>query len=263
MINYLALAIAVILSGVAAYYSVIGLALIFAGAFWPVVVMGGVLEAAKLVTASWLYRYWHVTPKLIKGYFISAITILMLLTSMGIFGFLSKAHIEHTTKATDNSYIIKQLEQQIQIEEKRVSNAQRNLDALNRELEGIDIDKVSRIRNSQARARQALNNEIKDANGVVKKLQTELLPLQQESAKAIAEFGPLKYVAELIYGEQANTKLDSAVRIVIIMLIFVFDPLAVLLIIAVNIGFSRPEKTLIKKRKKGTIEIEEKLIQDM
>ena len=92
---FLTLLIALALSGVAAYYSVIGLAAIFPGSFLPIVIMGSTLEAAKLVTVSWLYRNWKVAHFGMKSYLTVATVILMLITSMGIFGYLSKAHLEH------------------------------------------------------------------------------------------------------------------------------------------------------------------------
>ena len=93
-IAVLTLLSALSISGVAIFYSVIGLATIFPGASWPVVIMGGVLEVGKLVTASWLYRNWQFTRWLLRTYLTIAVIILSLITSMGIFGFLSKAHLE-------------------------------------------------------------------------------------------------------------------------------------------------------------------------
>ena len=93
-IAILTLLSALSISGVAIFYSVIGLATIFPGAFVPVVIMGGVLEVGKLITASWLYRNWKFTPFMLKTYLTTAVIRLSLITSMGIFGFLSKAHLE-------------------------------------------------------------------------------------------------------------------------------------------------------------------------
>ena len=109
---YLTFLAAFLLSGIAAYYSIIGLAAIFTGAFWPVVIMGGALEFAKLVTASWLYRNWKETSFLLKSYLTAAVVVLMLITSMGIFGFLSKSHIDSTLDAGANSVEIKTLNTQ-------------------------------------------------------------------------------------------------------------------------------------------------------
>ena len=88
---------AIALSGIAAYYSVIGLAQIFPGSYWPIIIMGSVLEAAKLVTVSWVYNNWKNTFSALKVYFLIAVVLLMAITSMGIFGYLSKAHIEHSS----------------------------------------------------------------------------------------------------------------------------------------------------------------------
>src|SRR6056300_1260595 len=94
-IALLTLLSALSISGVAAYYSIIGLATIFPGAFWPVVIMGSVLEAGKLVCASWLYRNWKRTNILLRSYLFFAVIVLIMVTSMGIFGFLSKAHLQN------------------------------------------------------------------------------------------------------------------------------------------------------------------------
>ncbi len=111
---------ALLLSGIAAYYSIIGLAAIFTGAFWPIVFMGSVLEMSKLVTASWLYRNWKTCPLLLKSYLTSSVVILMIITSMGIFGFLSKAHIDSTMEAGVNSVEIRTLNQQEKIAKERL-----------------------------------------------------------------------------------------------------------------------------------------------
>ena len=97
---------AIALSGVAGYYSIVGLAAIFPGSYLPVMIMGSVLEASKLVTVSWLYNNWKQCPLLIKTYLCMAVTILMLITSMGIFGFLSKAHLEHSS---DNAPLLNKI----------------------------------------------------------------------------------------------------------------------------------------------------------
>ena len=118
----LTLLTALLLSGVAGYYSVIGLAAIFPGSFWPIIIMGSTLEAAKLVTVSWLYRNWKLVPVGMKMYLTSASVILMLITSMGIFGYLSKAHLEHSA---DNAPIVSK----VQLLDEKIKVAKENLDA--------------------------------------------------------------------------------------------------------------------------------------
>ena len=106
---YLVLFVALAISGVAAWYSIAGLAAIFAAAKLPIIIMGSTLEAGKLVTASWLYQNWSRAPLLLKSYLTLAVAVLMFITSMGIFGFLSKAHIDQTLVSGDNTLLIEQL----------------------------------------------------------------------------------------------------------------------------------------------------------
>ena len=118
---YLTFLSAILLSGIAAYYSIVGLAAIFVGAFWPVVFMASSMEFAKLITASWVYRNWKTAPKLLLAYLTTAIVVLMLITSMGIFGFLAKAHIDSTLDAGANTVELKTLNIQQKITEERLN----------------------------------------------------------------------------------------------------------------------------------------------
>ena len=111
---------AIALAAIAAFYSIIGLAQIFPGAFWPIVIMGSVIEIGKLVTVSWLYNNWKDTPFLLRTYFLSAIVVIMIITSMGIFGFLSRAHIESNIVVGSNSVQLQILDQQEQISKDRL-----------------------------------------------------------------------------------------------------------------------------------------------
>lgn len=207
---------ALLLSGIAAYYSIIGLAVIFAGAFWPVVVMGSALEFAKLVTASWLYRNWQNTNILLKTYLTSAVVILMLITSMGIFGFLAKSHIDSTLDSGANTAELRTLNQQQKIAEERLDYLLKR--AGNPETASAQID----------RQIQSTQRELSDIN-------KKRLPLLKEENKLVAEIGPIKYVADMFFGT-GDDALDKAVRLVIFTIMLVFDPLAVLLLIAGNIS---------------------------
>ena len=131
----LTLLTALAISAVAAYYSIIGLIAIFSAAVIPIAVMGVVLETGKLVTAAWVYHNWKRTPKLLKSYLISAVVVLMFITSMGIFGFLSKAHIEQTTVTSDNTLQIELIESQIQRERTTIKRAEDTLGQLDSALE--------------------------------------------------------------------------------------------------------------------------------
>lgn len=235
---------AVILSGIAAYYSVIGLIAIFSAAAIPVAIMGGSLEAAKLVVASWLYRYWRAIPLLMKVYFTFSLVILMLITSMGIFGFLSKAH-------SDQSLVGGDVVARLSMYDDKIKTAKDNIEANRRALKQMDeavdqvmarstteggADKAVNIRRSQAKERARLQTEIAAEQRVIAKLNEESAPIRTEIRKIEAEVGPLKYIAALIYGDNPDENmLERSVRWLIILLICVFDPLAVLMLIAANL----------------------------
>lgn len=239
MINYLMLFVALLLSAIAAFYSIAGLAAIFAAAVIPIVIMGSVLEAAKLISASWVYRNWNTAPTTIKYYLTAAIVVLMFITSMGTFGYLSRAHIEHTYSQSDNSIVIKNLEREIKSEEQSIVTAQRSIDILDRLVSEADTKDANWIRNRQRKEREALNSIIRDASDRITTLNTELTPYRQQSAALEAEVGPLKYVADLIYGESNKELLEKAVRWVIIIIVIVFDPLAVVMLLAANHSFNQ------------------------
>ena len=233
---------AIALSSIAAFYSVIGLAQIFPGSFWPIVLMGGVLEIAKLVTVSWLYNNWDVTNRAMRYYFLVAIVFLMLITSMGIFGYLSKAHLETNITVGANSVQIKTIEQQEKIAKDRLAYLLKKA--------GDDPDKIAR----------RTDNAIQKTQEELKKLSEQKLPLLKEENALLAEVGPIKYIAEAIYDKEDPNFIDKAVRVVILVIIVVFDPLAVLLLIAANQSYKRirleeePQLPVKKVRKKKTLD---------
>lgn len=241
---YLVLLVALAISGVAAWYSIAGLAAIFAAAKIPVIVMGSVLETGKLVTASWLYQNWNKVPFLLKSYLTLAVVVLMFITSMGIFGFLSKAHIDQTLVSGDNTLLIDQINQKITREQKRIDDANLVIAQLDSAVQTlIDYDRIRgddgaiAVREAQKDERDNLNNIIDNAYSIMGDLQSDRLELSQEQLSIEAEVGPIRYIAELIYGDETNEAiLNSAVRIVILIIIFVFDPLAVLLLVAANMS---------------------------
>jgi hypothetical protein len=246
-VAWLTLIVALAISGVAAWYSIVGLMAIFAAAALPIAIMGGVLEVGKLLTASWLYQNWKTAPKLLKSYLTTAVIVLMFITSMGIFGFLSKAHIDQTLVGGDNSLEIQSLDQQIEQEQRRIKDAElviRQLDAAVQTL--IDYDRIRgrdgaiAVRQSQAVERTSLSGIISEASKNIKQLREEKQPLQKQQLQLEAEVGPIKYIAELFVKDSTDV-IDDAVRWVIITIIFVFDPLAVLLVIAANISLSKPK----------------------
>lgn len=235
---------AMALSGVAAYYSVIGLAAIFPGSFWPIIIMGTVLEAAKLVTVSWLYRNWKVVHIGMKSYLTVATVILMLITSMGIFGYLSKAHLEHSSDTAP-------MASKVQLIDEKIKVVKENLDANRKVIKQMDemVDQTMGrsndekgiansvvIRRNQQKERSRIQTENETYQKTISQLTEERFPLQIELQKAESDFGPIKYVAELIYGSGDKDIIDKAVRLVIMLIMVVFDPLAILLLIAANMS---------------------------
>ena len=206
---------AIALSVVAAYYSVIGLAQIFPGSYWPIIIMGSVLEISKLVTVSWLYNNWNDTVRIMRYYFLIAIILLMLITSMGIFGYLSKAHLDTNVNINANSVQLKTLETQERIAKER-------------------LNYLLQRAGDPATATKKIDTQIQEVQAELKKLSSEKLPLLSEENLLMAEVGPIQYIAELFYTKDDAGFIDKAVRLVIIIIIVVFDPLAILLLIASN-----------------------------
>jgi hypothetical protein len=241
--TYLLFGTALLLSATAAYYSIMGLIAIFAAAVIPIFIMGTLLEVSKLVVASWLYRSWKEIPKLMKAYFLSALVVLMLLTSMGIFGYLSKAHLDQAIPSGDIAAKLSLIDEKIKTEKENLNASRKELSqldsqvdqTLSRTTDSIGADRAISIRKGQQRDRARILNEIGTAQTKIAKLNEERAPAASEVRKVEAEVGPIKYIAALIYGDTADYNLlESAVRIVILLIVFVFDPLAVLLLVAAN-----------------------------
>lgn len=250
MMALLALIAGLLLSSTAAFYSIIGLLAIFPGAIIPITLMGGSLEFAKLVAASWLYRHWTIAPKVIKGYFVFAIIVLMFITSLGTFGYLSKVHLESSIGVADNSLEISRIEQQIAVQQRKIDNAQRTLESLDSVVDKAFID-GARIRSQQKAERTALNSTIENSDAEINRLSSAIAPLRRANIESEAKVGPLKYIAELIYGkDEAKNYFDNAVRFVIILIVLVFDPLAVLLLIAANISYNQMKEESAEEKEK-------------
>lgn len=347
--KYTILLSALSISLVSAYFSIIGLTTMFPAAFWSIVIMGSVLELGKLVSASWLHHNWKIAPKTLKVYLTTAVVVLIFITSMGIFGFLSKSHIKHQKDAQEVTILVTQLENKmsrekeyiarqnqyieelssdakdssdqdvynIELEQKKIDNLYSSLDksisidsteiarlndrikVLDKEVAAINassgglfsnknkkladleekqkleresisqriLDAEARINKSRelteekvngirsridlhqdekssiadtSAKKEELNNNIKDAYARVDDMESEKFRLKNSQLELEAEVGPVKYVAELLgdFGV-ADVDLGSAVRIVIIILVFVFDPLAVVMLLAANLSFKK------------------------
>ena len=241
--KYLLFITALSLSAVAAYYSIMGLVAIFAAAAIPIFIMGSLLEASKLVVASWLYRTWKEIPILMKSYFTFALVVLMLLTSMGIFGYLSKAHLDQAIPSGDVQAKLALIDEKIKTEKENINAARKAITQLDQQVDqtiarttdAAGADRSIAIRRGQQGERNKLLTEIGTAQTKIAKLQEERAPIAAEVRKVEAEVGPIKYIAALLYGDNPETDLlEKAVRWVIIMIVIVFDPLAVLMLVAAN-----------------------------
>jgi len=269
---------ALLLSGVAEYYSVVGLASIFPGSFWPVVLMGSVLGLAKLVSISWVYNNWYTAPRILKYYLTCAVVILMMITSMGIFGYLSKAHLEHSSDIAPLVDKIAMLDEKIKTEKENIDGNRKSLKQLD---EGVDqimgrstdekgADKAIAIRKAQAKDRSRISQEITESQKSIDALKGERAPISVALQKAESDFGPIKYVAELVYGSGEKDLIDKAVRLVIMLIMVVFDPLAVLLLVAANISLKEYKEEIedeigirnfFKKSKESAKKLDESLVE--
>ena len=251
------------ISAVAAFYSIVGLMAIFSASALSIAVMGIVLEIGKLITASWLYQNWKRVPFLLKSYLTIAVVILMFITSMGIFGYLSKAHIDQGSGTSELYVKVERLDNRIASERKIITRAEKQLSALDSALDKyLELGAVSKglkKREDQEQERNALIDNINNAQGRIDKLLDEKSEYKLQINSFEVEIGPLKYISALVYGDEALDYIDTAVRAVILILVFVFDPLAVLLIIAANISFAeyneKRKRALARKNRvpKGAI----------
>lgn len=235
--------VALALSTVAAWYSIIGLTAIFAGAVIPIIIMGSVLEVAKVTTTVWLRKYWKYSSWMLKIYLVPAVMALALMTSMGIFGFLSKAHMDQGISTGDVAAKVAMFDEKIKIQRDNIYANRAMLAQMDTQVNDImskgdserAVERSVIIRKQQANERSKLLKEIESANLVIQKLNEERAPVASELRTAEAEVGPIKYIAAFIYGDNPDANLlERAVRWVIVLLVIVFDPLAILLVIGAN-----------------------------
>jgi len=236
-----------IISAVAIYYSVVGLTAIFAAAAIPIMVMGVALEVAKLVATVWLKQNWEIAPRLIKLYLTTSVIILMFITSMGIFGFLSKAHLDQGMVSGDVLDKVAIIDSKIQTQKDNMDSARKALKQMDESVDQVmsrsndekGADKAVQLRRSQAKERSRLQTEISTAQAEVSKLQGERAPIATELRKVEAEVGPIKYIASFVYGTAEQNVLEKAVTWLIIIIVVVFDPLAVILLLASQYSFAQ------------------------
>jgi len=267
LVGFSALSIA----GSAAFFSVFGLSKLFAGAQFAVIIMAGSLEVAKLVIASLLYQYWSTLNKLLRTYLTVAAVILVLITSMGIYGFLSAAYQETYQKLTVNQNKIEFLENKAKFYEDDVIRYEADLERISNNISTLSGAKATSIQVRDTTSSTGLRSTVSTAElrlaqeriaseeanrkdvqakrtvaaDSLQSIQIQILELQSNSEIA-AELGPLKYISEL-----SGWEMSKIVNILLLVIIFVFDPLAILLVVATNMSLKerRGEKiTFVTKK---------------
>ena len=257
ILAYLLLLTGLTISAVAIYYSVVGLTAIFSAAAIPIIIMGSALEVGKLVCASWLKANWERAPRFMKYYMITAVMVLMLITSMGIFGFLSKAH-------NDQNLVSGDVQSKIAIYDEKIKTSRDNIDANRKALKQMDeavdqvmgrssdekgAEKAVQIRRSQQKERARLQSEITTEQKTIAAISQERAPIAAEVRKVEAEVGPIKYIAKFIYGDKGadENMLEKAVTWIIVLIVVVFDPLAVIMLLAAQMtfGWRKEEPTVV------------------
>ena len=256
------------ISGIAGYFSVMGLTYIFSASPTPILIMGAALEIGKLVTASYVYRQWDSINTLMKSYFIVSVVVLSLLTSMGIFGFLSKAH-------SDQNLVSGDVAAKIAVYDEKIKVAKENIDANRKALKQLDdavdqimgrsnsekgAEKAVAIRKSQTQERTRLQTEIQTYQKAIGQLNEERAPIAAEVRKVEAEVGPIKYIAAFMYGATDTSILEKSVSWMIILIIVVFDPLAILLVIGANSMLNGDKKKTKFRNMRNSIEIDKNAV---
>ena len=276
LIAYLALFSGLSISAVAIYYSVMGLVAIYPAMVIPIVIMGVVLELGKLSATVWLKQSWAWAPIFLKAYILPAVAMLMFITSIGVFGFLSKAH-------SDQSLVSGDVGAKIAVYDEKIKTEKDNIDANRKSLKQMDeavdqvmarstseggADKAVAIRRSQQKERARLLADITESQKRVSALNEQRAPIAAEVRKVEAEVGPIKYIAALMYGDNPDANvLEKAVTWVTILIVIVLDPLAVVLLLASQYSFQRireykePEE-LVKEETSDPISDWNKMIEE-
>jgi len=231
------------LSSVAAWFAIAGLVAIFPAQAIAIIIMGGIIEIAKIVATVWLRKYWHQAGWQFKLLLIPMVVVSMTLTSLGTFGFLSGAHSQQSAVSGDVAAKVAIIDEKIKVQRDNIDIARKSLSQMDAQVEArlsrsdnaSGAERAVIIRRQQAQERNALLKEIADAQNVIAKLNEERAPIASQLRKVETEVGPIKYIAALIYGDNPDVNtLERAVRWVIILLVIVFDPLAIALVLAAN-----------------------------
>ena len=234
----------------------------------PVFIMGAALEVGKLVTASYVYRQWDAINVAMRVYFIASVVVLSLLTSMGIFGFLSKAHSDQNLVSGDILAKVSVYDEKIRVSKENIEVNRKALKQLDDAVDQVMVrsqdekgaEKAVALRKGQAKERTRLLSEIASEQKTISQLSEERAPIAAEVRKVEAEVGPIKYIASFMYGATDQTILEKAVSWMILLIIIVFDPLAILLVIGAN---SMLQDGLKPKKSKYSIELNNEHVLDL
>jgi len=228
---FLTLIVGLSISGTAAYFSITGLGQLFAASFWGVVLMGFVIESGKIISATWLHKNWHnpLVSTLHKSYLMLAIIITMCITSLGIFSYLSAAHLNQEAPVIEQLTAERTVQKQIDTLQADLNNLQKNLDQVN------ELSKTSNNPSLDAQRTRILRQMDKDRNQI-NDLDNQMSKLKQQTSQVTLKLGPAQYLGQILFGD-GDENTDKAVEIFIALLMTVFDPLALMLILSANISF--------------------------
>lgn len=270
MIHFLALFVALAISSVAGYFSIYGLGLVFSGAFWSAVVLGIALEIGKITSVSWLYRNWEHASNFLRFYLFVAILVLSFITGLGTFGFLSRAYIEQRSLIDSGAKSqIELIDSQLNQKKEQIKDVDNQLqityNALNKLVDSNQAARSINLADQQRRNVQNLTKTKSDLTQDLFKLQADQTKLKNANNQVEVEVGPIKYVAAIFFGNSDLETVDKTVRILIIIICFVFDPLAISLLIAANSGFKskRLDTKDLVWTKDGFVNIKESDIKDI
>lgn len=239
--KYFALLSAIALAAVSAFFSVYGLAHIFALSVIPIVVMGGVLEIGKVATALFIHRNWKQLGIAMKGFLLTCTIVLAVLTSVGIFGFLAKSSqglaVQIGTQQAQVDYVTERLTSLETLKSEKQTQL-KNLDGLvgiySAQTDFKNARQATKVYSKQSAERKQLQAEIRGIDSERLKLTQERLAASNEMRKTEVDVGPAVYVAQAIYGKKDIESVEGAIRIIILMIIFAFDPLAICLMLAIQ-----------------------------
>lgn len=244
---------ALILSMISAFFSIAGLTTIFSGQIIAMTALAATLELCKVLSVAWLGVFWNRITLVFKLYLVPAVLCLMLITSMGTFGYLTRSYLANNANSNISELNIQSLEQKLELTNKNIQSAETSIAVLDKIASEAAARDSNFVRNNQRQERRALKETIADARLESEITREKLLKYQTKRADLETEIGPLRYIAGAFVGGNHTT--DDIVRIIIIAIVVVFDPLAIILILVANRGLeieanSRRRNTTQRKRAK-------------